>query len=110
MPTTDSGAIEVEVVHAWPDRCWSLIVALPRGACVGDALEAVSGEASRAGLDLPSLGLAVFGRLAGPDTPLRDGDRIELLRPLRMDPRRARAARAASARQRAIAQARGSGS
>jgi putative ubiquitin-RnfH superfamily antitoxin RatB of RatAB toxin-antitoxin module len=99
-------AIEVEVVHAWPDRCWSRTLALPPGARVGDALDAVSAEASSEALDLPSLGLAVFGRLAGRDTPLRDGDRIELLRPLRMDPRQARAARAAAARKRAAAQGR----
>jgi uncharacterized protein len=100
-------AIEVEIVHAWPDRCWSRKLAFSGGACVGDALDAVSGEASKEGLDLGRLGLAVFGRLAGRETPLRDGDRIELLRPLLMDPRQARAARATAARKREAAQTRG---
>lgn len=112
-PTTPSGAgadgrrIGVEVVHAWPDRCWSRTLALPDGACAGDALDAVADEVAAEGLDLGDLGLAVFGRLAGRETPLREGDRVELLRPLRMDPRQARAARAAAARKRTAAQRRG---
>ena len=116
MPTIEPAApgvvpgkarIEVEVVHAWPDRCWSRRLVLPDGACVGQALDAVADEARAAGVDPAGLGLAVFGRLAGRDTPLRDGDRIEWLRPLVMDPKQARAARAATARKRAAAQARG---
>ena len=114
MPTTeppvrsdDAPRIEVEVVHAWPDRCWSRTLALPAGACVGDALEAVANDAAAEGLELAGLGLAVFGRVAGLQTPLRNGDRVELLRPLLMDPRQAREARAAAARKRAAALRRG---
>ena len=116
MPTIDpatpgvapgEGQIEVEVVYAWPDRCWSRHLVLPDGACVGDALDVAANEAREAGVNPAGLGLAVFGRLAGRETPLRDGDRIEWLRPLVMDPKQARAARAATARKRAAAQARG---
>jgi putative ubiquitin-RnfH superfamily antitoxin RatB of RatAB toxin-antitoxin module len=42
------------------------------------------------------LGYGIFGRRASPDQPLSDGDRIEIYRPLRLDPRRARRARAKS--------------
>jgi putative ubiquitin-RnfH superfamily antitoxin RatB of RatAB toxin-antitoxin module len=99
--------IAVEVVHAWPDRCWSRHLVLPEGTCVGDALDAVAGGLAAEGLVLHDLGLAVFGRAVGRETPLRDGDRVELLRPLLMDPRQARAARAAAARKRAAAPRRG---
>lgn len=102
-----AGGIAVEVVHAWPDRCWSQRVVLRGSACVGDALDAVAGELAREGIVLRDLALAVFGRPAGPETPLRDGDRVELLRALLMDPRQAREARAAAARKRAAAQRRG---
>jgi hypothetical protein len=37
-----------------------------------------------------SLALALWGRLVSPDTVLRDGDRLELLRGLQVDPKEAR--------------------
>lgn len=37
-----------------------------------------------------SLSLAIWGRRCEPDHPLRDGDRLELLRALRVDPKVAR--------------------
>jgi uncharacterized protein len=105
----DGPRIAVEVVHAWPDRCWSRQVALPQGACVGDALDAVAADLAGEGLALSDLGLAIFGRLAARATILREGDRVELLRPLLMDPRQARDARAAAARKRAAGERRSAG-
>jgi putative ubiquitin-RnfH superfamily antitoxin RatB of RatAB toxin-antitoxin module len=75
-------------------------LALPAGACVGDALAHAGDALQAAGLDASQLGLAVFGRTASPATRLRDGDRIELLRPLQASPRQAREGRAAAARRR----------
>ena len=40
--------------------------------------------------EIGSLGLAVWGRRCTPDHALRDGDRLEVLRPLRVDPKVAR--------------------
>lgn len=98
MPTTD--ALQVELVHAWPDRCWSLSLALKPDASVGDALAKAAEDLRGAGIAVAELGLAVFGRTASPATRLRDGDRIELLRPLQASPMQARAGRAAAARRR----------
>ena len=98
MATTDP--LRVELVHAWPDRCWRLSVLLPVGARVGDAMEAASAEVAAAGLDWHALGLAVFGRSVGLAAPFQDGDRIELLRPLEASPMQARASRAAAAKRR----------
>ena len=47
-------------------------------------------------------GLAVFGSKRVPGAQVSDGDRIELLPPLRIDPKRARLRRAAKARQQAL--------
>ena len=44
-----------------------------------------------------SYGLAVFGSKRAPGARVNDGDRIELLPPLRVDPKRARLRRAAKA-------------
>ena len=45
-------------------------------------------------IDLARAGLGIFGRVVAPDTPLRDGDRIEIYRPLIADPKQARRTRA----------------
>ena len=98
MPTTEP--LRVELVHAWPDRCLSLPLSLPAGARIGDALDAAHAALEEAGVSVSGLGLAVFGRGAALSTLLRDGDRVELLRPLQASPREARASRAAAAKRR----------
>jgi putative ubiquitin-RnfH superfamily antitoxin RatB of RatAB toxin-antitoxin module len=39
-------------------------------------------------------GLGIFGRVVSPDTPLRDGDRVEIYRPLIAEPKQGRRERA----------------
>lgn len=93
------GTIRVQLVHALPERYWSRDVVLAAGACVDDALQAAASAIEAAGIVVDPACLAVFGRSAGPGTRLHDGDRIELLRPLLVNPRDARASRASSARR-----------
>lgn len=83
--------MRVEVIRAWSHRHESVHLDLPAGACVRDAL-AVCGLEGAGQAD----GLAIFGVAVGPETPLSDGDRVELLRPLLLDPKEARRRRAAS--------------
>ena len=61
---------------------------LPEGATAADALRA-SGWVERF-KDVDDLSLAVWGRRCAPSQVLREGDRLELLRPLRVDPKVAR--------------------
>ena len=82
--------MKVEVIQAWPERFQTAMVELPDGACVADAIAAAKPSA----LDAIA-GYAVFGVLAEAGTPLRDGDRVELLRALQVDPKEARRRRAA---------------
>ena len=57
---------------------------LPAGATVVEALR-------QAGwLDVPGRVAAIWGRPVEPDQPLRDGDRVEWLRALTVDPKEAR--------------------
>ena len=70
-------------------------VEVPAGATVGDALRIASIE-KRLGSTPDLTGLALFGRRVDTTTPLRDGDRIEITRPLLRDPKTARRDRAAS--------------
>ena len=80
--------IRIEVVLAWPRRFLAVPLELPDGATVGDAVAA-------SGLPLGEVaGYALHGERATPETRLRDGDRVELLRPLAIDPKEARRRRA----------------
>ena len=45
-------------------------------------------------------GVGVFGRRVTPDSPLREGDRVEIYRPLIVDPKAARRERAKLPRRR----------
>lgn len=82
--------VQVEVVFATPVRQELVEVGLPAGASVADAIEA-SGIADRFPREsLDDLPVGVWGREASRDAGIRDGDRIEIYRPLAMDPKEAR--------------------
>jgi hypothetical protein len=86
-----------EVTVAWcgPDAVHEVSVRVHVGVTVAEAIRA-SGigdrfpEAARA-----AHGVGIFNRLCDPGTPVRDGDRIEIYRPLVADPKTARRRRAA---------------
>jgi putative ubiquitin-RnfH superfamily antitoxin RatB of RatAB toxin-antitoxin module len=83
------GRLRVELVRAWPRRHARLTLTLPDGVTVADALA----EAGRAdpGWQAPEwVGVAIHGEKVDSAQPLRDGDRLELLRPLLIDPKEAR--------------------
>ena len=81
--------MKVEVLMAWPRRFESVSLELPVGATLSDAL-AAAGWSDAEGIS----GYAIFGVNAALDAVLREGDRVELLRPLLMDPKEARRRRA----------------
>lgn len=87
--------LEVEVAYARPDRQLIVPVRLPRGACLREAVAASGIVGEFPEIDLQVNAVGIFGRPATPDTPLRDGDRVEIYRPLHTDPREARRRRAA---------------
>jgi len=84
-------ALKVEVVAALPRKESVVAVELPEGATVQDAL-----LKSRVNFDPRFLG--IFGEPVTPDTRLADGDRVEVYRPLKIDPKEARRRRAKLAR------------
>ncbi len=84
--------MRVEIVYALPDRYELVELELPSGSTVGEALKA-SGIAERhPGIDLSNLG--IFGRRVALEAPLAEGDRVEIYRPLVLDPKEARRVRA----------------
>jgi putative ubiquitin-RnfH superfamily antitoxin RatB of RatAB toxin-antitoxin module len=84
MPET----IRVEVAYADPQRQLLRAVEIVVGSTVADAV-AASGILTQLPGFVPA-GIGIFGRLVEPDTRLREGDRVELYRPLRIDPKQAR--------------------
>ena len=85
--------MRIELIRAWPSRYETTTAHLPEGACVGDACRATGWA-----LDAEFTGVAVFGQAATMATPLHDGDRVEFLRSLQIDPKQARRLRAERAK------------
>ena len=84
-------AIRVKVVYAAAKELDAVSVRLPAGATVRDAI-AASGIAERREVDLEAVG--VFGHRVAADARLADGDRVEIYRPLLLDPKEQRRQRA----------------
>jgi putative ubiquitin-RnfH superfamily antitoxin RatB of RatAB toxin-antitoxin module len=86
--------LRVEIVYALRDRQVLLTLEVEEGTTVRQAVER-SGFLQRfPEIDLARAGLGIFGRVVSPDTPLRNGDRVEIYRPLIADPKQARRTRA----------------
>ena len=61
---------------------------LPAGATVRDAVLASGWREAAAGGEVPDVG--IWGRRCGPHEVLREGDRVEIYRDLKVDPKVAR--------------------
>ena len=82
--------IRVEVVLALAERQTLRRLQLPTGSTVGDAVAASGLEGTGR--------VGIYGKVVPAGTVLADGDRVEIYRPLRADPKEARRARAAMRR------------
>lgn len=86
----------IQVELAWSLRAGEVMrqtLSLPQGSTIADAI-------SQSGWDLPGdVESGVWGRVREATHILCDGDRLELLRPLVVDPKEARRRRQRAARQ-----------
>ena len=87
-------ALEIEVVYAEPPRALAKTFRVEPGARVADALQLAALDPDFAGIDVLNCPCGIFGRVTRADRLLKDGDRIEIYRPLAADPKAARRARA----------------
>jgi len=92
MGMTDPGheRLKVEVAVAWPEVQVLIALELPAGATLADAIEAAAIGQKYPELELHPDRLGVFGERKKPSDPLHDGDRVEIYRPLKVDPKEAR--------------------
>ena len=97
VPTSCMAAIRVEVVYALAACADSVTLELPAGSRVRDAIAASGMVERHPGIDVTALG--VYGKRVAPDAPLADGDRVEIYRPLTLDPKERRRQRAAKRRR-----------
>ena len=87
-------AIRIEVVYALPEEAYLLPLSVNAGTTIRQAIE-ISGLLQQCPeIDLERNKVGIFSKLENPDAVLSDGDRIEIYRELRVDPKQARRRRA----------------
>jgi putative ubiquitin-RnfH superfamily antitoxin RatB of RatAB toxin-antitoxin module len=90
--------IEIEVVYALPLAQEITRLRMPAGSTVAEAIRRSGVAARHPELSTSHAQVAVYGRVATPDSVLHDQDRVEILRPLTADPKEARRQRASRRR------------
>jgi len=84
-------ALRIEVVFSPAPRVvWRWQGGLPVGSLLLDALNASGLRLAHPALDVEHCAAGVWGRAAALSQPLADGDRVEVYRPLLVDPKEAR--------------------
>ncbi len=91
--------ILVEVVYALPQRQLLRRVTLEQGSRVGDALAASGLLEEFPEIVSAPLPLGIYGASVQPGAVLRHRDRVEIYRPLRVDPKEIRRRRAGGRRR-----------
>lgn len=95
--------IDVEVAYARPDR--QVIIPLrqvPAGLTAAEAIERSGILQQFPEIDLTEQKIGIFSKVCGLDQVLEHGDRVEIYRPLRADPKDARRQRAVGGRDMAV--------
>lgn len=86
--------IHVEVVLAMPERQEIVPLELESGSTVADAIEQSAIVEKFPGVELDPGKVGIFGGKVAMDHVLREGDRVEIYRPLIADPKEVRRQRA----------------
>jgi hypothetical protein len=88
----------VTVIYALPEEQHAVRLRLPTGSSVAEAVRR-SGLLQRfPAIAACTLQCAIFNQVVGNATVLREGDRVEILRPLQVDPKEQRRREAARTR------------
>lgn len=90
--------IIIEVVYALPTKQTLLQVSLEQGATVEEGINASNILSAFPEIDLAKTKVGIWSRVVKLKDTLRDGDRIEIYRPLIADPKEVRKRRAEKAK------------
>ena len=87
--------MDVEVAYATPEHQVIVALTLPVGTTVEQAIHASDLLNRFPEIDRTDIKAGIFGGVCKLDQPLKQGDRVEIYRPLLHDPKEARRQRAA---------------
>lgn len=96
--TATSVMLRVEAAYAMPDEQIIIRLELKEGSTVHDVLEQSELLQRYPEINATDSAIGIYGRVVPLDHPIRDGDRVEIYRPLTIDPkieRRSRSRRSA---------------
>jgi putative ubiquitin-RnfH superfamily antitoxin RatB of RatAB toxin-antitoxin module len=96
MPAT--AKFDVELVFALPDSQLLRSIAMEPGTTVADLIAKSDISSAFPEHKIEHLTVGIWGREVGRDRLIKEGDRIEIYRPLELDPREARRQLALSGR------------
>jgi uncharacterized protein len=91
---TSDRKLRVEVVYALPERQTLIALEVEEGTTAFGAIEQSGILRQFPQADPRRDGVGIFGKQVTPETPLQDGDRVEIYRSLTADPKAARRDRA----------------
>ena len=90
MSSSTPEQLVVELIYARPDTQESIKVSVPRGATVRAVIERSRVMETFPEIDLAVNKVGIYGELRSLDHTVQAGDRIEIYRPLLIDPKEAR--------------------
>jgi uncharacterized protein len=96
MADAGPGLIDIEIVYALPRCAHCFRIRVAQGTTVETAIQASGLFSAAPELTGQRLDVGIFGRSCALNDVVSDGDRIEIYRPLALDPKEARRLRAAS--------------
>lgn len=94
----DERRIAIQVVYALPDHQVAIALSAEAGTTAGEAIRLSRLPERYEEIDMTTARIGIHGRVVDHATVLSDGDRVEVYRPLKADPKQARRRRAARSR------------
>lgn len=92
-------SIQIEITYALPDKQTLLSIQVPLKTSVQSAIEQSGILQLHSDIDLSINKVGIWYKATKLDTELKDGDRIEIYRPLIADPKEVRKIRAQKAKE-----------
>ena len=89
-----NNTLKVWVAYALPEKQWVEALQVPAGSTLADVLKVCEKLTPFADLDLSQAKVGIYGQIAEREQIVQAGDRIEIYRPLIVDPMTARRLRA----------------
>ncbi len=91
--------VRVTVCYARPDSVFLKTLDVPEGTTIAAAIVGSGLQQAFPEVDPSTMRVGIYGKLKTPETLLREGDRVEVYRPLTADPKQARRRRVQKTRE-----------